>query len=295
MNLETLKLFRDIVRLQSFSKGAQANAVTQSAASQAIQQLEEELGQQLIDRSKRPFALTAKGQVYFDGLRQILEKYAELEEAVKKPSGALGGSLRVAAIYSVGLYDLTRLMGRFMAQNTQVKVRLEYLRPNKVHDAVVGGDAELGILSYPKADRTVTIVPWRSEKMVFVCQPGHRLSGRSSVRMQDLDGESFIAYDADLPIRKAIDRALKQHDARVNTVMEFDNIETMKQAVEVGAGVAILPEPTVRRSADGRRMVAVPIELSDLVRPVGIIHRRNRPLTPAAQQFIKLLKSEFER
>jgi len=295
MNLETLKLFRDIVRLQSFSKGAQANAVTQSAASQAIQQLEEELGQQLIDRSKRPFALTTKGQVYFEGLRQILEKYAELEEAVKKPSGALGGSLRIAAIYSVGLYDLTRLMGRFMSQNTQVKVRLEYLRPNKVHDAVVVGDAELGILSYPKADRTVTIVPWRSEKMVFVCQPGHRLSGRTSVRMEDLDGETFIAYDADLPIRKAIDRALKQHDARVNTVMEFDNIETMKQAVEVGAGVAILPEPTVRRSADGRRMVAVPIDLSDLVRPVGIIHRRNRPLTPAAQQFIKLLKSEFER
>lgn len=295
MNLETLKLFRDIVRLQSFSKGAQANAVTQSAASQAIQQLEEELGQQLIDRSKRPFALTTKGQIYFEGLRQILEKYAELEEAVKKPSGALGGSLRIAAIYSVGLYDLTRLMGRFMSQNTQVKVRLEYLRPNKVHDAVVVGDAELGILSYPKADRTVTIVPWRSEKMVFVCQPGHRLSGRTSVRMEDLDGETFIAYDADLPIRKAIDRALKQHDARVNTVMEFDNIETMKQAVEVGAGVAILPEPTVRRSADGRRMVAVPIDLSDLVRPVGIIHRRNRPLTPAAQQFIKLLKSEFER
>lgn len=292
MNLETLKLFRDIVRLQSFSRGAQANAVTQSAASQAIQQLEEELGLLLIDRSKRPFALTPKGQIYHDGIKSMLERYAELEQEIKKPSGTLGGSLRVAAIYSVGLYDLTRLTGRFMQQYAQVKVRLEYLRPNKVYDAVVGGDAELGILSYPKADRTVTILPWRSEKMVFVCQPGHRLSTHTSVTLKDLDGENFVGYDADLPIRKAIERALKQHDTRVNVVMEFDNIETMKQAVEVGAGISILPEPTVRRSADGRRMVAIPLEESGLVRPVGIIHRRNRPLTPAAQQFIKVLKAE---
>ena len=171
MNLETLKLYCDIVRLQSFSKGAKVNQVTQSAASQAIAQLEQDLGLQLIDRSKRPFALSPEGQKYYAGVRSVLSDYAKLVSEVKGSRDDIGGTVRVAAIYSVGLYDLSRYTQKFMSLNPQAKVRLEYLRPNKVYDAVVHEDVDLGIMSYPRADRAVTVLPWRFEKMVFVCNP----------------------------------------------------------------------------------------------------------------------------
>jgi DNA-binding transcriptional LysR family regulator len=290
MNLETLKLYCDIVRLHSFSKGAKANQVTQSAASQAIAQLELDLGVQLIDRSKRPFSLSPEGQKYFTGIRSMLSDYAKLVSGVKGSRDDIGGTVRVAAIYSVGLYDLSRYTQKFMSLNPQAKVRLEYLRPNKVYDAVVHEDADLGIMSYPRADRAVTVLPWRFEKMVFVCNPSHRLAARTSITPTEFEGENFIGFDPDLPIRKAIDRGLKQQHSHVNVVMEFDNIETMKVAIEVNAGVSILPEPTVRREVEARRVVAIPMSGADFVRPVGLIHRRNKPLTPTIQRFIKLLK-----
>ena len=154
--------------------------------------------------------------------------------------------------------------------------------------------ADIGIMSYPKNDRIVAVEPWRSEKMVFVCHPSHRLATRPMIFAADISGENFIAFDGDLPIRKAIDRSLKHHHSQVNVVMEFDNIETMKQAIEINAGVSILPEPTVRRSADGKRMVAILLSMPELVRPVGIIHRRQKPLTPTVQRFIQLLQSAGE-
>jgi DNA-binding transcriptional LysR family regulator len=290
VNLDTLKLYCDIVRLQSFSKGAKANQVTQSAASQAIQQLEEGLGVQLIDRKRRPFAVTPGGQKYFDGVRQLLSDYTALEAEIKQVNNAVAGVVKVAAIYSVGLYDFGRYMRRFMTEFPQAKVRLEYLRPNKVYDAVANEEADIGIMSYPHADRQVTVQPWQSEKMVFVCHPGHKLAGRPVIAAADLEGENFVAFDADLPIRKAIDRSLKQHGTHVNIVMEFDNIETMKHSIEISAGVSILPEPTVRRAAESKRLTAVPLAMTELVRPVGIILRRNRPLTPTVQRFVEMLK-----
>lgn len=290
MNLDTLKLYCDVIRLKSFSRGAQSNQITQSAASQAISQLEDSLGLQLIDRSKRPFALTTEGQIYYEGTRALLSEYEKLESEIRRHKTGVAGVVRVAAIYSVGLYDLSSNVRRFMSQYPQAKVRLEYLRPNKVHDAVVNEEADIGIMSYPRADRSVTVLPWRSEKMVLVCHPTHRLATRQIVSAIDLEGENFIAFDPDLPIRKAIDRSLKRAHSQVTIVMEFDNIETMKQGVEINAGVSILPEPTVRREADGKRMVAIPLSITELVRPVGIIHRRNKPLTTAVQRFIHLLK-----
>jgi DNA-binding transcriptional LysR family regulator len=290
MNLETLKLYCDIVRLRSFSQGAKANQVTQSAASQAIQQLEQGLGLQLIDRTRRPFAITPAGDKYYEGVRHLLSEYGKLEAQLKEAGTGLGGTVRIASIYSVGLYDFGRHMRRFMTEYPQVKVRLEYLRPNKVYDAVINEEADLGLMSYPHADRVITVTPWRSEKMMFVCHPSHRLATRPRITAADLEGENFIGFEADLPIRKAIDRCLKHHHSHVNVVMEFDNIETVKHGIEVNAGVSILPEPTIRVEAESRRLVCIPLAMPELMRPVGIICRRNKALSPAAQRFVQLLR-----
>src|SRR2546427_106079 len=191
-------------------------------------------------------------------------------------------------------HDVSRNVQRFMSLYPEARVQLECLHPHKVVEAVVQGEADVGIMSYPPADRTLAIVPLRSEPMAFVCHPNHRLARRRVVTPADLGGETFIAFDAGLTIRKAIDKALRQHNVRVNTVMEFDNIETIKQAIIIAAGVSILPRHTVQNEASIRTLAVVPIGIADLVRPVGLIHRRQKPLTPTVSRFIQLLKDANE-
>jgi DNA-binding transcriptional LysR family regulator len=291
MNLETLQLFCEVVRAQSFSRGARVLGVSQSAASQAVALLEGQLGVVLMDRSKRPFALTPEGRRFFEGVRAVLRQYDELTTEVRSNRAQIVGSVRVAAIYSIGIHAMSRHTQQFMTQYPQAKVRLEYLRPNAVVDAVLAEEADLGLLSFPSSSRALAVIPLRTEKMVFVCPPTHRLSVRKGLEPHDLQGEDLVTFDRDLAIRRALDRALRRRHIEVNVVMEFDNVQNIKQALETGAGVAILPEPTVRREVEGGSLVAVPLFMAELVRPIGIIHRRRRNLPPVVLKFIEELKS----
>ena len=290
MHLDSLKLYCDVVRLHSFSQGAALNQVSQSAASQTIQQLEAELDSQLIDRSKRPFMLTPPGQRFYAGCLSLLEGFDALRASIASQRTQVTGVVRVAAIYSVGIHIMSDHTQRFMALYPQARIRLEYLHPHKVVDAVLEDEADLGILSYPPANRSLTILPWRAETMVFVCNPTHRLARRKLITAADLDQENFIAFDPDLRIRKAIDRYLRRHQARPNILMEFDNIETIKQAISVGAGVSILPQPTTLKEVGNRTLAAIPLASPELARPLGIIHRRGKALTPTTARFLELLR-----
>jgi DNA-binding transcriptional LysR family regulator len=290
MHLETLRLYCDVVRLRSFSRGAELNFVSQSAASQAVQQLERELGVALIDRTRRPFAVTAEGQSFYTASRGMLEAWEQAKSEIAAVKAQVDGTVRVAAIYSVGLHDMSHHLQRFMSLYPKAHVQLECLHPHKVVEAVLNDEADVGIMSYPPQDRALSIIPLRSEPMAFVCHPGHRLARRRVVTPADLSGEAFVAFDAGLTIRKAIDRALRQRSVKLNIVMAFDNIETIKQAIMIGAGVSLLPRHTVEKEAGIRTLVAVPFGLPDLVRPVGIIHRRQKALSPAVSRFIRLLQ-----
>jgi DNA-binding transcriptional LysR family regulator len=290
MTLETLHLYCDIVRLRSFSKAASAHEVSQSAASQAIQQLEADLETRLIDRTKRPFKVTREGRIFYEACRDLLDRYGRAKARIASARTLLDGTVRVAAIYSVGLHDVSRHLQPFMAAHPHAKVLLECLHPHKVVEAVINDEADIGILSYPPVLRSLTIIPWRSEKMVLVCAPGHRFARRRIVTADDLHGERFVAFDQDLGIRKAIDRSLKQRNVKLNVVMEFDNIETIKQAIAIDGGVSILPRPTVLKEVEIGSLAAVPLGIPNLVRPVGIIHRKQKPLSPTVSRFIESLR-----
>jgi len=290
VNLETLKLYCDVVRLRSFSRGAAANAVSQSAASQAIQQLEGELDAALLDRSRRPLVPTEQGQVFYEACRTLLEGFDKARADLAEARERVEGTVRVAAIYSVGLHDMSRHMQPFMSAYPQARVLLECLHPHKVVAAVLNDEADLGVLSYPTATRALTVLPLRMEPMALVAHPAHRLARRRSLAPADLEGEKFIAFDRDLAIRRAIDRALRQHGVKVDVVMEFDNVETIKQAIGINAGVSILPRPTVLKESGMRTLAVTSLGLPGLVRPIGIIHRRGRRLAPPVARFIEQLQ-----
>jgi DNA-binding transcriptional LysR family regulator len=298
MQLETLKIFCDVVRTASFSRGAAENSISQSSASQAVHQLELRLGVKLIDRSKRPLLLTPHGKVFYDGCKDLVDRYLDLENRVRslEDPDTVVGTVGVAAIYSVGLPHMRRFVDTFEARYPDASVRVEYLHPDRVLERVLEGKAELGLLSFPKKWPELTVITWREEPMVLAVPPTHRFALRSSVMVAELDGEPFVGFDSDLSIRRAIERFLRRHGVSVEAACAFDNIENIKRAVEAGSGVSILPEPTLAQEVKSATLCAIPLESAvaggPLVRALAIIHRRHARLEPAARKFLELLTAD---
>ena len=291
VRIEALKIFCDVARWASFSRGAAANGITQSSASQAVHKLEEHLGVKLIDRSKRPLVLTPHGRVYYEGCKDLVGRYLEVENRVKalEDEHNVVGTVHVASIYSVGLHHMSRFVEQFRGLYPGAEVRLEYLHPTRVVESVIGGGAELGLISYPRKWPELTVIPWRDEEMVVAVHPKHPFARLEAVEIGQLDGQGFVHFDADLSIRRAIDRFLRKHGVQVETALEFDNIEHIKRAVEIPAGVAILPAPTLAREVAAGTLVAVHFRDHRLTRPLAIIHRGGAALGMTAARFLELL------
>jgi DNA-binding transcriptional LysR family regulator len=290
VNLKSLKIFCDIVSRHSFSKAAADNGISQSNASQVVGQLEAHLGVRLIERSKRPLVPTREGQVFFEGCRKIIAGYDALEDQVRTLHDEVAGRVRVAAIYSVGLHHMSRYVQEFMSRHPKANVRLEYLHPDRVLESVEQGQADIGIVSYPRSSRGIEAEPWREEPIVLACAPGNPFAGRVQMTLGELHGQRMVGFDSDLVIRHELDRAVAAQGAEPTVVMEFDNIETIKRAVEIDAGVALLPEPTVGRELAAGTLCMVRLAGDDLVRPLGIIRARGKALAPTVERFIDLLR-----
>ncbi|HEV3259503.1 MAG TPA: LysR family transcriptional regulator [Gemmataceae bacterium] len=290
MQFESLKVFCDVARYRSFSQAAAANSVSQSAASQVVSQLEKRMGVLLINRSTRPLQLTPLGKAYYDGCQGLVEQYLELEASVRNAESQLAASVQVAAIYSVGLGDISRYVERFITQQPHAKVHIEYLHPDRVIEKVLDGTADFGLVSFPRKTRELTALPWRDERMVLACAPAHALAAQRVIRPAQLAGEKYIAFDKGLVIRREVDRFLRDQEVSVEVVLEFDNIENIKKAIEISAGVALLPEPTLHPEVANGTLVARPLDGCRFERPLGIIHRRHHKLGTAALRFIDLLR-----
>ena len=289
MHLKSLKIFCDVVGRRSFSRAAAENGISQSGASQIVNGLEEHLGVKLIDRTKRPFVLTAEGEVYYEGCRKLVQRYFALEEEVRTLHEEVAGRVSIASIYSIGLSHMNRFVQRFLRDYPKANVRVQYQHPRRVYELVESDQVDLGLVSYPRSSRTIKATVWREEPMVLVCAPSHSLAEKERVRLEELRGQELIGFDSDLEIRHEIDRALAAHGVEVHVAMEFDNTETIKRAVEINAGVSLLPEPTVDREIAAGALVARPLVGVELLRPIGVIQRRGKELGKTARRFMQLL------
>src|SRR5262245_50966105 len=291
MPLEALKVFCDLAGLRSVSKAAKANGLSQPTATRVVRDLEKRLGGELIDRSTRPLQLTPLGQQYYDGCKQLLDSYLELEASLRRGTAEASLTIRVVAIYSVGLWDMNQYIERFAVQFPHARVRIEYLHPNQVYTRVLDGTADLGLVSFPNRTKELAVLPWREEEMVLACAPSHPLARNGSVRPQKLNGLKFVAFDRGLVIRRKVDEFLREREVEVDVSIEFDNIENIKKGIEAGAGVAILPEPMLRAEVRAGTLKAIHLEGCRLKRPLGIMHRRHPPLNNAAKGSVGLLRA----
>jgi DNA-binding transcriptional LysR family regulator len=290
MQIDSLKVFCDLAESESFTKAAQINNVTQSAVSQQISSLERVFKSLLIERSKKRFRLTREGQVLYDYSKQIIATYEALGSKLQEIKDIISGTIRVATIYSIGLHDLPPYLKRFLKAYPTVNVHVEYRRANQVYEDVMGNVVDLGLVAYPTRDNKLEIYPLRKDPLVLVCHPQHPLAKQKRIKMKTLSGQKFIGFQPDIPTRKALDKILKENNVEVQHVMEFDNIETVKRAVEIDAGVAIVPQTTVVQEVAKQTLAQVDLDEGDFFRPLAAIYKKNKVLSPAMKQFLSILK-----
>jgi DNA-binding transcriptional LysR family regulator len=291
VQIESFKVFCDLAETESFTKAALINNITQSAVSQQITSLERQLKTLLIERSKKKFRLTREGEMLYEHGKKIILTYDGLVNSLQEMRNVISGTIRIAAIYSIGLHDLQPYVKRFLKLHPSVKVHVEYQRANQVYDDVLGNVVDIGLVAYPQKESKLEILALKPEKMVLICAPGHAFTKSKGLKFSHLEGQKFIGFEADIPTRKAIDLELKEHGITIKHVMEFDNIETVKRAVEIGAGVSIVPVGTVAQEVSKNTLVAMPFIDIELNRPIGLIHKKSKVLSPAMKQFIASLQA----
>ncbi len=290
MQIESLKVFCDLAETESFTKAAQINGVTQSAVSQQISALERIFKSLLIERSKKRFRLTREGQVLYDYSKQIISTFESLHSKLQDLKDIISGTIRVTTIYSIGLHDLPPYVKKFMKVYPTVNVHVEYRRSNQVYEDVLGNVVDFGLVAYPVKDPKLEIVPLRKDPLVLICHPQHPFARQKNVKLKSLVGQKFVGFEPDIPTRKALDKILREFGITVNNVMEFDNIETVKRAVEIDAGISIVPLGTIQQEIAKQTLASVPIEDGDFYRPLAAVYKKNKVLSPAMKQFLALLK-----
>ncbi len=290
MQIESLKVFCDLAETESFTQAAQINQVTQSAVSQQISMLERYFKSVLVERSKRFFRLTEEGQVLYDYSKQMVKTYGTLHTRLQEVKEVVSGNIRVATIYSIGLHDLPVYVKHFLKTFPTVNVHVEYRRANQVYEDVIGNVVDIGLVAYPARDPKIEIFPLRKDPLVLITHPSHPLAHHSSIKMKALNGQNFIGFEPDIPTRRALDRILRENAVEIRHVMEFDNIETVKRAVEIDAGVAIVPQSTVVQEVNKKTLAQVKID-GDFHRPLAAIHKKTKVLSPAMKEFLALLKA----
>ncbi|MDF1751218.1 MAG: LysR family transcriptional regulator [Verrucomicrobiales bacterium] len=293
MQIETFKILSDLVETASFSEAAERNGVTQSAVSQQIKAIEEKFGVTLVERGRKNFAVTPEGEIFLKAGKGILEIYEGIHGELDSLRNSVSGSLKVATVYSIGFHELPPYLNEFKAGFPQVKLEVTYRRANQVYSDVLENRSDLGLVAYPKSRKGIDIEPAWSDRLVVICPPGHSLAGKTSLSLKNLDGERFISFEPDLPTRQAIDAMFLDAGISVKEVVEFDNIETVKRGVEIESAISIVPSESVRNEVESGVLKQIKLEGRNIWRPLGILRRRNKAITPAMREMIAILRAKM--
>lgn len=294
MNIETLKVFRDLIDTGSFSRTAELNYISQSAVSQQVKKLELVIKCRLMNRLANKIILTPPGEKFYDTAKKIVLLYENSMVSIKQLSALKAAEeIKISTIYSAGIYLLQDYVKKFMAACPGARVSVEYRRFSQIHGDIVSGRSDFGFMACPcRKLKGITMTPVAEEEMVAVTSAGDKLAHRKTLAVRELDGLDFISFDKVFPSRKCVDDFFKKHGVKVNIKMELDNIETIKTAVMSGMGLSILPLSTIMEDEKAGRLHAARFSDAKVSRPVYLLYNRSRQLPPAAKAFIGILMKD---
>jgi len=288
MNIETLKVFRDLSDTGSFSKTADLNYISQSAVSQQIKKLEFILKCKLYNRQSGKILLTPSGEKLYGAARKI----AAIHESALKTIRSMGeerqdDEVKISTIYSAGVYIIQNYIKQFIARNPRARISVEYRQFSQIYADITSGRADFGFMACPyRKAPGLAMMPVAEDEMVLIVGAASPLAGRKSVSVKELAGLDFIHFDRIFPSRHYIDAFLRRHGVKAKVKMELDNLETIKTAVASGDGVSLVPLSSVRKDENGSTLRVLKISDAEFLRPIYLIYSRGRKLSPSARNFM---------
>jgi|SRR6185312_3993303 len=286
MELSTLRVFMTVASERSFSRAAEKLERTQPAVSLALQRLEAELGEKLLDRSAKDVVLTDAGRTVLEYARRFQNLESELENSIAELRDHSAGRLVIGANESTGLYLLRHIQRyRRMFPKVQVQVRRSF--SSRIPAEIVDGNLELGVISYqPRDDRLQSRVIF-TDSLAFVVSPKHRLAKRSVVSLNELGDETFIAHNVLSPYREIVLRVFQEQGVRLKMDIEMPTVEMIRWMVEENQGVAFLPRMCVQQEIAEKRLMAVRVPEIEVERKIWLVQPARRAVSYAADAFLK--------
>jgi DNA-binding transcriptional LysR family regulator len=245
----------------------------------------------IIDRNQKKFRLTPQGAALYSTFKEILSLYEKLNCEIQEMRNIVSGTIQISTVNSIGLHELPPYLKSFIKEFPSVNARVEYRRANLVYEDVLHGTADIGLVAFPLNNKELTTINFAQDELIVAMNPDHPLAKKKNLTIKDLGGKDFISFEKDIPTRKATDEILSNAGVEISTVMEFDNVETVKRALEINAGIAILPANTVTNESERNQLTTCKLDHGRYVRPLAIIHKKNRMLTPALRSFVELMKN----
>ena len=292
MELYQMKLFVDLANMGNFTKVAAENYVTQAAVTLQIRKLESELGVRLFHRTTRSVTLLEAGERLLPYAKEILARTDEAISAVRDTRNEVSGLVRVAAVHSVGLYELPAYIKTFITQYPSVNLRVDYRNADEIYRALHDGEVDLGLVAYPTEMPRIECLPFSNDQLAVVCPKDHPLAKQKKVKLADLEDQNFVQFSEDAPTRRATDAILADQGVSVNIRMECDNIEVLKQMVESGYGIALLPRQSLRPVDIDAGLRSIELSDTKIERPIGILLLKNSPRFKAIRAFIEILQGK---
>lgn len=288
MELSTLRVFMTVANERSFSRAAEKLSRTQPAVSLALQRLEAELGERLLDRSAKDVMLTDAGRTVLEYARRFQNLEGELQNAVAELRDHSAGSLVIGANESTTLY-LLKYIERYRRLYPRIHVQIKRSFSSRIPAEIVDGNLELGVISYEPRDERIVSSEIYSDSLAFVVSPQHRLAARVEVPISELHEETFIAHNVLSPYREIVIRAFHERGIRLNMDIEMPTVETIRWMVERNAGVAFLPRMCVEQEIAESRLVAVRVPEVQVERKIYLVRPSKRAISYAGDAFLRLV------
>jgi DNA-binding transcriptional LysR family regulator len=290
MELHSLKVFQTVATERSFSRAAEKLLRTQPAVSLAIQRLETELGERLIDRSGKELLLTDAGKIVFDFSRRFENLELEMANALAEMRDNASGVLNIGANESTSLYLIQHIVN-YRRRYPKVKVRVRRSLSSKIPSQLIDGELELGVISYDPQDERLDSQVIYTDHLSFVVSPEHRFAQRGEVSIAELGMETFIAHNVLSPYREIVLREFQRHRVPLNMDVEMPTVETIRRMVQRNEGVAFLPKMCVEQEVEKGLLCEVRITEMSVERKIHLVTPRRRALSHAARAFLEVVKT----
>ncbi len=291
MELYLLQTFLTVANEKSFSRAAEKLLRTQPAVSLAVQRLEGELGEKLIDRSGKELLLTDSGRIVAEYARRFDNLVSEMENSLAELRDNAAGRLSIGANESTTLYLLQHIE-RYRRLYPKVKVQVRRSLSSKIPSQLIDGDLELGVISYEPGDDRLHATIIYTDHLAFIVSPKHRFAQRRSVSISELGMETFIAHNVLSPYREIVLREFQRQKVALNMDVEMPTVETIRRLVQRNEGVAFVPRMCVEQEIKQKLLCEVEVKELRVERKIRLVYPARRALSHAAHAFLDLVKSQ---